>query len=246
VGVENLRGASEFDRSNPQDEAHAWTFVRIAAAENVWVRDVTTQYFGFALVEIGRSGKWVTVQDCTYLDPVSRIQGSRRYPYSINGQLSLVQRCYARDGRHDYSTGSIVTGPNVFLDSVGEASHADSGPHHRWAVGILYDNISISGHRLIVQDRLNLGSGHGWAGANQVFWNSKADAIVCQMPPTAQNWAIGCVGAVHPGIFPREPGHIDSHGKPVAPRSLYLQQLQDRLGVAGVHNIATAKQIKGD
>jgi hypothetical protein len=50
------------------------------------------------------------------------------------------------------------------------------------------------------------------------------------------NWCIGCVGApVTNGNTPN--GIFDSPGKPVTPPSLYLQQLQDRLGAEAVKSI---------
>jgi len=58
------------------------------------------------------------------------------------------------------------------------------------------------------------------------------------------NWAIGCKGeqikAAMPGgeekvMMPQ--GVIESPGNPVAPQSLYLAQLKDRLGDQAVKNI---------
>jgi hypothetical protein len=40
----------------------------------------------------------------------------------------------------------------------------------------------------------NLGSGHGWAGAYNVLWNSTVDEIKVESPPGAYNWVIGCKG----------------------------------------------------
>ena len=90
-----------------------------------------------------------------------------------------------------------------------------------------------------IQDRDRMGGGHGWAGANMVFWNCRARSIDCQKPPTANNYCIGCTGKI------RGSGHIASHGKPVLPRSLYLRQLADRLGTGAVRNAATEAQLSG-
>ena len=40
-------------------------------------------------------------------------------------------------------------------------------------------------------NRGSMGSGHGWAGAQMVFWNCAAPLILVMQPPTAQNFAIG-------------------------------------------------------
>ena len=76
-------------------------------------------------------------------------------------------------------------------------------------------------------NRGEMGSGHGWSGANYVAWNCRG-SLICQQPPTAQNFAIGFVGRRQPGAFPRTAGWWESEGAPVAPRSLYQQQLADR------------------
>ena len=44
--------------------------------------------------------------------------------------------------------------------------------------------------------------------------------------------------------YAREDGCWESHGTPVAPRSLYLKQLEDRLGGEAVRNIATDTQME--
>jgi hypothetical protein len=91
-----------------------------------------------------------------------------------------------------------------------------------------------------------MGSGHGWAGAQQVFWNCETSSICVQQPPTAQNYAIGCTGMVSKGSFGgRKPGYYESHDTHVAPRSLYLKQLEDRLGASAVKNITIEEQRNG-
>jgi hypothetical protein len=57
------------------------------------------------------------------------------------------------------------------------------------------------------------------------------------------NWMIGCIGQskLSPRPFGSGPmlpeGTLDSHGKPVTPVSLYLAQLNERLGPAALKNI---------
>ncbi len=244
VGIENLRGVSEFDRNITaemeggkekyfSDEKHGWDFITINSAENVWVRNITALYFGYSAVNIGQA-KWVTVQDSKCLEMVSVITGSRRYCFNIDGQLNLVQRCETETGRHSFVVGGRVCGPNVFLFCKADKSYATSEPHHRWSVGGLYDNVKAP---MAIQDRQWMGSGHGWAGANYVAWNCEGP-LVCQKPPTAQNWAIGQIGEKQAGAFaPRDDGYWESQGRHVLPASLYLQQLKDRLGNAAVKNI---------
>lgn len=239
AGVERLRLVSDYEAGRETtDEAHAWIGVAFGAVENAWARQVTVVHFSHA-VEAGGSSMFTTTQDCAHLDPVSQITGGRRYSFSLNGQFGLVQRCHARGARHTFVTGSRVAGPNVFLDGTAVQSHADSGPHHRWAAGTLYDNVSDD-NQLRVQDRQWAGSGHGWAGAQQVLWNCTSRTLVLQQPPTAQNYAIGCTGRFVAGEWsPDAPrGVIESTGVRVLPRSLYLAQLEQRLGPAAVAAVA--------
>lgn len=239
VGIENLRAVSEHAHST--DEDHSWECVLLRAVRNAWVRQVTGLHFSFSTVSIGANSKWVTVEDCALLDPVATVDGSRMYPFYIYGQLALVQRCYARFARHDYSTSSKVCGPNVFHDCSADNSYSDSGPHQRWATGTLYDNVRVPNYDLNVQNRLNYGSGHGWSGANHVVWNSTAKRFAIQNPPTAQNWAIGLKGTKWVGAFPAyaQDGYWESHGTNVLPASLLAQQLQERLGPGGAGGLIT-------
>ena len=86
--------------------------------------------------------------------------------------------------------GLVKAFTGMSLDGVATNAAADSGPHQRWSTGTLFDNITTN-TSLNLQNRLNSGSGHGWAGANMVIWNSTAGQFYVQSPPTAQNWIIG-------------------------------------------------------
>jgi hypothetical protein len=249
VGIENLRVVIEFDPSVTAvqngvtyfaDENHAATFAALDSVKNAWVREVFTYHLEHALANVLRNAKWVTVQDSAAVDMVSLITGSRRYNFKLAGQLTLVQRCHAETARHAFVVDSRVPGPNVFLDSDSINEFATSEPHHRWSVGGLYDNIHAD---IAIQDRAWLGSGHGWAGANYIAWNTEGD-LAAQQPPTAQNYAIGHVGPKRPGFVPngddprpRKDAYWEQLGQHVSPRSLYLQQLEDRLGTVAVENI---------
>ena len=238
-GIENMRIQSFYAGSS--DESHAWTAVRISDAENCWVKQVTGQYLAYSTVNID-DANFVTVQDCAYIDPKSQVTGGRRYSFAIQeGIGNLFQRCYTNTGRHDFVTGSRITGPNVFLDGLAESARSDIGPHHRWATGTLFDNIRGGSTR--VWNRGNSGTGHGWSGAQTMFWNidSYTGEFRVDSPLGAMNWGIGCIGSTQTGE-----GYWESWGAHVQPRSLYLQQLEDRLGTDAVDNIIIPEQMSDD
>ncbi|TXK83817.1 discoidin domain-containing protein [Paenibacillus sp. N3.4] len=254
VGVEHLRVDVEYDPSITStridgnegsfsylaDEDHAINFIFMDHVKNAWMRNVSGFHLQHALVQVGRNAKWVTIQDCAVYDFISVITGGRRYPFHLMGELTLVQRAYTETARHAFAVDSRVAGPNVFLDCESKKDYNTSEPHHRWSVGCLYDNVN---GRIHIQDRGWLGSGHGWSGANYVTWNTQNE-LVSQQPPTAQNYAIGHVGTKGKSFLPnpydprqRQEAYWESFGTHVNPRSLYMQQLQDRLGSEAIRNI---------
>jgi len=249
VGIEDLRveGDPDTGTANGTPDAGPFTAIRFGGVRDSWVRNVTARFVshGFAT----RNGAhFNTFEDVAYIDPrFGETEGARRYVflYEGNAAFNLTQRCYNRGGRHTFVVGAQVPGPNVYLDCVAVDDSNDSGPHHRWSTGILYDN--TRGYMLRAQNRRYSGSGHGWAGAQQMFWNTEHDVYALQAPPFAMNWSVGQMGKVMPAKFPPEEptGIVESAGQMVLPRSLYLQQLRDRLGAGAVIEVTTAAQRKG-
>jgi hypothetical protein len=231
VGVQNLRAESDF--ASATDENHAWDFVSISRAQNVWVRDTQSQYFAGSSVVSNPTAKWVTVDNAANFDPKSQITGERRYTFDLSGQLDFVTHSEANLGRHDFVNNSTrPPGPHVFHRSTANDALDESGPHQRWATGSLFDNIVVEGDQINARNRGNFGTGHGWAGANMVIWNSEAESFIVQNPPTAQNWLIGSTGTIiNDTTFGQQPaGYVDSHGTRVMAGgrdSLYEAQAAD-------------------
>lgn len=244
-GVENLLVRSLY--AHDTDEDHAWQAVVMDRVRDSWVSGIVAEHMARGCVLIEGNSRNITVQDSASIKHKSIISGGRRYAFVINGQMNLVQRCYAEGSRHAFATNARVRGPNVFLDCVAEETHSDIGPHMEWTVGTLYDNIIAPGGQIFVQNRGRAGGGHGWAGANEVLWNCVAGVIVCQSPPIATNYSIGCVGRKIPGVHVKneKDGYWLSHNQPVSPRSLYIDQLVKRVGEAGALNVVNASQLSG-
>ncbi|WP_218091891.1 discoidin domain-containing protein [Paenibacillus solanacearum] len=252
VGVENMRVDTEFNRNVTStityegqtltyyaDENHAVSFAIFNHVKNAWMREITGFHLEHALAHANRGSKWITVQDSQSLDMVSLLVGARRYPFKMTGELALMQRNYSETARHAFVVDNRVPGPNVFLDSESQIDFLPSEPHHRWSVGGLYDNVNGKIH---IRDRGWNGGGHGWSGANYVTWNTVGE-LSSQQPPTAQNYAIGHVGQKVGGFLPnfydqrpREDAYWDHLNSHVTPRSLYHQQLEERLDMQAVQN----------
>ena len=257
VGIENIRGISEFDRSirttrygnmdiTPYDgseyyadEEHYWNFIKFYNACDSWVHNVTALHFAGSCVVLDKGSKWMTVQDCNSLKPVSGCGGGRRFTYQISGQLCLVQRCFSDKGRHSFILGgSLTCGPNVFLDCIAKRPYSSSEPHSSLVVGSLYDNVHAP-----IAFRFAKSNPVRWMGIYSYAWNCEGMFIV-QKPPTAQTYSIGHIG-LHAMVFNRklidyswESGYVESLDEHVEPRSLYLTQLEERLGKQAVWNIS--------
>ena len=247
VGIEHIYAKSDYFGSTT-NEAHGWTFIQFDNTVHGWVRDVVSQYFGYSCVNLNSGDKFITVQDCQSLDPISIITGGRRYAFCMNDvQYCLVKNCYTRQDRHQFVTQSLTIGPCAFVDGLSDNAHAEAGPHQRWATGILWDNVTVHGGNNDIQNAGNSGTGHGWEGANCVIWNNAANGFIVQDPPGAHNWLIGSVGPIQNGTawnigytnMPHAPGEYDSSGSGatnVFPDSLYFSQLQARLAVPGLQS----------
>lgn len=263
-GVENIYGMCLFDPTVKEnnkyigeynaDENHANNFVYCKAVEHAWVRNVSVEHYD-CCVWTTPSSRFITGQELSATNPVSVITGGRRYAYSVWGQMCLFQQCYSSHHRHEFVLGASVAGPNAFVDGHGDMTFASSEPHQRWAAGCLYDNITIKGPdgSLLAVNRGWYGSGHGWSGAQIVFWNCSAPAIMVMQPPTAQNFSIGNSGVMdgreakntcfrtinaingvsrsdfkYQGVPVVGDGWIEYPASAVYPKSLYYMQLKER------------------
>jgi hypothetical protein len=245
IGIENLR--IDIETRGGVDEAHAWTAIDLFQIEDAWVRNCTMLHFGHSGVRTNTATR-ITIENCKALDPVSQIEGERRYNFNVYtaSQQVLFKNCHASNGRHHYvSNGTSWTSGCVFLDCTSQGAYTSSEGHRRWSTGLLWDNvIELDGPRpgynprlLGLYNRGHYGTSHGWGLAHSVAWNcdvAQGDLIV-QQPPTAQNYAIGCKGKNVTGKNPPAPfdapdGYIEGTNESgLEPRSLYEAQLAERL-----------------
>jgi len=203
--------------TEPSDEDHAWYGIIFTAAEDCWARDVTAQHLGYAAV-VARSGaRCITVENCSYITPVSYPGGARRYGFVVeSSDLCLFRNCYSERAAMGFCTAGKGAGPNVFTQCRGENMRTGAGPHMLWSTGTLYDCCyNSAGFRCT--DHGNSGSGHGWMGANTVFWNVETEGPVeCESPwakentpaltflsshPSGRNYCIGLLGGIRENYF---------------------------------------------
>ena len=201
-GIENLRCDTYYDPSIidgeggfPCDENHAWSAIDIKSAEHCWVRNVTSEHFGFSCVLLDDGAKHVTVESCTSLNPVSQLGGSRRYAFHMAGaSMNLVKDCLCDEDQSGFAMGGHVSGPNVFVNCRQTNGHAEVGPHQRWTMGALFDNVESS-YRISFADNSTYTVGHGWKCVNAVMWNCTSPLLCAQSPwVTGYNYAVGCIG----------------------------------------------------
>ena len=240
VGVENLRSDGAVFRKAPNythpsiphktdGSFFDSIFSEFNAVENAWMRNVRVENYN-NIVFVDLRARAITVEDVEgeHIDTPPEKSHAAPFAFEIDGTQVLMQRCNLT-GRlnHVWATQARVAGPNVFRDSWAKGDDLDAGPHHRWATGTLWEQLTLKG-RYDDYNQWNLGSGHGWAGAFNVLWNSTVDEIQVESPPGAYNWVIGSKGRIV-GPQPGAKGaYFQSPGVPVEPASLYLQQLQER------------------
>ncbi len=244
VGVEDLRIVAPARKVTLNDKH--FNGVALKSVKDGWVRNLrilnTT-----GPVNLDNDTRRVTVTKVDVTQSIDLVGAAKSADFSVDGTQILIDRCTANESNVFYiATGAREQGPNVVLHCV---FHGDGHvqPHQRWSTGLLVDSTEAPEGGIDLMNRGAMGSGHGWTMGWAVVWNSMAKSFVIQMPPGAANWGIGNRGeqklakmpTFDPGPeLPMLPqGMIDSQEQPVAPASLYLEQLKERLGPQALKNI---------
>jgi hypothetical protein len=215
--------------------------------EDCWARDIFSNE-ALSLVEVTKTSRRITLEkiQSVHTSTVEAGAGSAG-DFGIRGSQILIDRCsvkYINCGGFYVDTSFSNSNLNVVLNSTFEGKGAIQ-PHQRWSTTMLVDSCSLPDGGIDYINRGTAGSGHGWAMAWGVAWNSQARLLDIQQPPGCVNWCIGCTGnlalpKVKKGDPPPPPPSgpwLTSLGTPVTPKSLYLAQLKERLGDQAVANI---------
>ncbi len=254
VGIENLCGVGQI--ADYPSNILSGCFIVYQNLKNGWVQDVLMSGWGNG-ISLNSGLKWCTVQDCQYINPATGTSSAAPAAYTIgnSGAMCLFQRCTSDGGYyHIMVTQAGTPGPNVFLNFTCTGTHYNGGPHQRWAVGALHDNINMAADSqggytpyLAINNRGNDGSGQGWAAGFSLMYNCQVPQFQLEQPclvTNHYNWAIGGMGSIQQYPFSTNAvgtnGIYDTLGAIVSPQSLYLEQLRERLGPAAVQNIGYA------
>jgi hypothetical protein len=231
VGVENLILELAPGPANRFDEDHAWLGVSLEKVRDAWVRRVRFSGFAGSAVAVWESARNVTVRDCEAFAPVSEAGGFRRRTFYCAGQMALFLRCWSEHGRNDFAVGHLAAGPNAFVACHARSALGSSGALGSWASGVLFDNVTIDGGGLHLENRWNEGQGAGWAAGDSLLWQCSASAIRCSSPPGAPNWAVGVWGEY------AGDGNFSGKDEFASPASLYRAQVGARLGAEATERL---------
>ena len=247
IGIEDLRINAPAQSVTISDGHHrAFTMSGITDG---WARNI--EIFN-TVNSISVTGNRITIDNVSIIHEVPTLGAAKPADLNGSGYQILFNRCYIKgDNLFFFGTGAKVTGPVVVLNCVFRGNGWIQ-PHQRWATGLLIDGCEVPDGGIDFMNRGVMGSGHGWAIGWAVAWNCKAKSFLNQRPPGSANWVIGSRGNQQRKAIPgsNESGNIvydslsvlpegiyDSHYIPVTPSSLYLAQLQERLGKQAVLNI---------
>lgn len=250
IGIENFRILAAA-QSVTIDEGHHRAFTMSGLSDG-WARNI--EVFN-TVNSISITGRRITVENISIMHTLPTIGAAKPADLNGSGQQILFNRCTIQgDNLFFFGTGAKVTGPVVVLNCTFRGNGWIQ-PHQRWATGLLIDGCNVPDGGIDFMNRGVMGSGHGWTIGWAVAWNCKAKSYLNQMPPGSANWVIGSIGEQQKKAIPgsNETGSIsyndqsmqpegiyDSHGIPVAPASLYLSQLKERLGKQALINIGYA------
>jgi len=240
AGLENLRIECPF-----QAVGHGgalYSAVRLNG-EDCWLRDLDILE---TMNSVGFGGLRITAQRVNVYRQALHRGASKPAEFAPNASQLLLDQCSVdADNVWFVAVGGGITGPMVFLNCRFTGNSVIEG-HQRWSIGMLLDNCILPDGGIEYRNRGVAGSGHGWSLGWSVVWNCIAQHLIIQNPPGATNWCIGSIGErlMAPRNLDTEPlvpeGVFDAYGTPVAPRSLYLAQLSERLGAKALKAIGYA------
>ena len=236
-GVESLRIEAAPPKGDWVDAQNIG--VTLVWCEDSWVRKVSTLH-QLPDVLVGDSAERITIESVVANHPVTVAKSSRSAgkatDFRLGGKQTLMNNCSSSgDGSFYVSTADPESMLNVVLNCV-FSGDGSIQPHMRWSTGLLLDGCKLRDGEIILRNRRELGSGHGWTMGWGVVWNCSAKKITVEQPPGCINWCIGSSGNYEIGSE-NSKEWLFSKGVSVKPESLYLAQLRARLGDEAVKSV---------
>lgn len=198
-----------------------------------------------------KDSKRVTVKDCALQKAQNRGDNGNGYLFEISTSSEvLTTDCRAADGRHNFiqnwdfgASGLVWSG----CQSVGSRSFQDAADrtgfpaaseyHHSLAMACLVEGSDIADAWQAI-NRLYFSSGAGHTATQSVFWNNRGSGQLLSLQygwgyvigTTGLSVLTGLAGVSGQGTAPEDfVEHVDlSPATPLAPSSLYQEQLQRR------------------
>jgi hypothetical protein len=247
VGIEALRF-----RAPKRGSGGSPTFLNMTNTEDAWLDDVEV-WNTVEGVQLAAGSRRITATRVRLLhDPSDVFTAAAPAEWTIRGSEVLIDRSASKGAVKVMmvTTQSGTPGPNVVLDFEGDGPMSHIQPHQNWATRLLIDRSVVSSEGTKFESAIGFvhrghaGSDHGWSIGWAVAWNCTAPSVLLQKPPGSMLWAIGCKTTPSepaPAVKTTAPllptGTFESVNAPVAPSSLYLAQLCDRLGPQALANI---------
>jgi hypothetical protein len=246
VGIEALRF-----RAPRRGTAGSPSFLDMTNTVDSWVSDVEVWNTVEGL-HFSPGCRRITATRVRVLhDPSDSFTAAAPSEWTFNSSEVLIDRSASKGATKIMMVTTLhALGPNVVLDFEGDGLNSHIQPHMYWSTGLLVDRSAVNSEGTQLEsaigflNRGHAGSDHGWALGWGVAWNCAAPSVLLQKPPGSMVWAIGCTttpSAPAPAVKTTSPlmppGIFESVNTPVAPSSLYLAQLCDRLGPQALINI---------
>jgi len=153
-------------------------------------------YFGYRQNLGSNGGETMRLGTSPYSLTTSGTIVEANYFDRCNGELEIIS---------NKSCGNIFK-DNTFFECAGTLTFRHGNDNLATGNIFLGNGKENTDGEINVQDRGDWGTGHGWAGANQVLWNCKASRVAVQSPwVSAKNYCIGLTGSKYAGRFTDRP-----------------------------------------
>jgi hypothetical protein len=192
----------------------------------------------------------ITVDACELGKPQYRGGGGNGYLFSIRGSDNLIKDSAAYQGRHNFNFRSMQATGNVLFTNRASDGTLVSDFHMHLSAANLMDNLTLYQEKFEAADRSPYGTtSHGVTTTQSVFWNThgakyrSGTTAILRSQQYGDGYVIGVRGGAT-GVeltntaktAPTDFAETALSGEELAPQSLYVDQLQRRLGSTSEHD----------